>query len=64
MRLTKEAIEQFQTLYEKEFGEAISYEEAEVRANEIIHLYLMLAEPLPGEREEARPQDDPQKELR
>jgi hypothetical protein len=63
MRLTREAIEQFQALCEQECGEAISFEEAEVRANEIINLYLMLAEPLPGEREDPTPQDDPQEGL-
>jgi hypothetical protein len=64
MRLTKEAIEEFQVLCEQECGEAISFEEAEVRANEIINLYLMLAEPLPSEKEEPMPQDDPQTEQR
>jgi hypothetical protein len=64
MRLTKEAIEEFQALYEQECGEPISFEEAEVRANEIINLYLMLAEPLPSEREEPTPQDYPQMDLR
>jgi hypothetical protein len=63
MRLTREAIEQFQALCEEECGEAITFEKAEVRANEIINLYLMLAEPLPGEKEEPMPQDDPQEEL-
>ena len=62
MRLTSEAIEKFQALCEQECGEVISFEEAEVRANEIINLYLMLAEPLPGEREEPMLQDESQKE--
>jgi hypothetical protein len=62
MRLTKEAIEQFQALCEEECGEALSFEAAEVRANEIINLYLMLAERLPSEKEEPMPQDDPQDE--
>jgi hypothetical protein len=62
MRLTKEAIEQFQALCEEECGEALSFEEAEVRANEIINLYLMLAERLPSEKNEPMPQYDPQQE--
>jgi hypothetical protein len=63
MRLTREAIEEFQALCEQECGEPMSFEEAEVRASEIIHLYLMLAAPCPSEREEPTPQDDPQEEL-
>jgi hypothetical protein len=64
MRLTKEAIEEFQKLYEQECGEVISFEEAEVRAHEIMNLYLVLAEPLPNVREESMRQDRPQMDLR
>ena len=59
MRLTKEAIEEFQKLYEEEFGEQLSFEEAEIRGRELVELYKMLAEPLPSERDEPTPPDDP-----
>lgn len=44
MRLSDEAIEEFRTLYEQEFGEIISKGEAQIRAQEIFALFEKLYE--------------------
>lgn len=44
MRLSDESIEEFRTLYEQEFGETISTEDAGVRAREMVTFYQKLYE--------------------
>lgn len=45
--LTREEIEEFQRIYEEEFGEEISYKEAHDRAIEVATLFEMILEPPP-----------------
>lgn len=40
--LPKEAIDEYQKLYLKEFGEEISAEEATIQANNLVNLFKML----------------------
>lgn len=40
--LTKSAILEFQRLYEVEFGEALTYDQAAMRAREMVELYERL----------------------
>lgn len=42
-------LDEFMTLYQAEFGKEISQKEALEMATRLIHLYLILYRPLPGE---------------
>ena|SRR3990167_3029877 len=42
MRFDERAVEEFRALYENEFGEALSFDEAQLRATEIVNLYACL----------------------
>ena len=53
MQLTTEAIEEFRTLYEEEFGETISNEDVAIRALEIVTLYEKLYHAATGSRQRA-----------
>ncbi len=44
MLLEKKHIEEFQKIYRQEFDEEISFEEASVRANELMELVLALCD--------------------
>jgi hypothetical protein len=50
MRLNQEDIMEFKEIYAEEFGEQISYAEAERMASDLMQLFELLARPLPGER--------------
>ena len=41
--LPKEAVEEFQTIWRKQFGEEISYVDAEIRGIELIELFQLIA---------------------
>ncbi len=58
MQLSKEAIEEFRTLYAEAFNEGISVADATVMAHNLIHLYKALAKPLP---EELSAREEPKK---
>jgi hypothetical protein len=45
-------LEEFQTMYEEEFGEPISGQEASYIASRLVMLYEALARPLPSEKEQ------------
>jgi hypothetical protein len=49
MKLRPETLQKFMDLYEEEYGEKLSPAEAEEMASSLIHLYLVLARPLPSE---------------
>ncbi|MBT5016097.1 hypothetical protein HN748_00945 [Candidatus Peregrinibacteria bacterium] len=42
MKLSKEAIQEFQLIYSNKFGENIEYEEAEEMGTNLIHLFQIL----------------------
>jgi len=50
MLLNNEEIQEFKKLYEEEFNEPISEQEAGIMAARLITLYEALARPLPSER--------------
>ena len=58
MQLTKEAIEEFRTLYEEELGETISKEDAAIRALELVTLYETLYHAATGSRERAPEEEE------
>lgn len=44
MQLPQEAIIEFQTIWQKEFGEALSYADAEIKARELLYsVYFLLS---------------------
>jgi len=45
-------LKEFQTLYEQEFGEPISEQDASYMASRLVTLYEALARPLPSEKEQ------------
>ena len=51
--LTQDEVEDFQRIYEEEFGEKISYKEAHDRAIEVATLFELILEPPP----EANPEN-------
>ena len=51
MQISEHDLEEFKTLYAKEFGEQLSAEEAAEIASRLADLYSLLAESLPSERE-------------
>jgi hypothetical protein len=50
MQLSDESAREYQTLYERDFGEAISFEEAREIATRLVTLYAMLRNPLPEQK--------------
>ena len=58
MLLKDEDIKEFQKLYEEEFGELISDQEASSLASRLITLYEALARPLPSERAQFTESDE------
>lgn len=54
MTIAPDALEEFARLYEKEFGEKISLDQAREMASRLMHLYVKLADPLPDERSKPR----------
>jgi hypothetical protein len=49
VQLTKKQIEEFQDLWEKEFGERLTQGEAEAEAKRLLEFFLILTRPLPPE---------------
>jgi hypothetical protein len=47
MRLSKEAIEEFKEIYEKEFGKSISDEEAQEMGRNLLSLFKIIYRPIP-----------------
>ena len=43
--LNQEAIQEFQNIYEQEFGEKLSDDEARLMGSELLDLYLILSQP-------------------
>ena len=50
MFLRDEDVKEFQTIYEEEFGEPISEQEASAMASRLVMLYDALSRPLPSEK--------------
>ena len=50
MQLKDEDVREFQEIWKKHFGEEISEGYAQVRANQVMQLFLQLARPLPSEK--------------
>ncbi len=46
MELSKEAVEEFQEIYKKEFGHEISYEEAYERGVKLLTLMKIICRPI------------------
>lgn len=46
MKLSKEAVEEFQQIYKKEFGKEISYAEAEDMGIRLINLFEVIYRPI------------------
>lgn len=59
MPITPERLQEFRRLYEKEFGESISEDEAREIAPRLVELYMMLAQQLPSEQRAATPPEPP-----
>jgi hypothetical protein len=53
MTLRSDDVEEFRQIYQEEFGELLSHEEARAMASRVLHLYGLLARPLPRERKGA-----------
>lgn len=51
MELDDETIEEFRKVYQEEFTEELTLEEARVMATKLLSLYLALAKKLPDARE-------------
>lgn len=49
MSLRDDDIDEFRQIYEEEFGELLSHGEARAMASRVLHLYRILARPLPSE---------------
>ncbi len=50
MQLTTEALDRFIIIYEREFGETITRDEAAALAGRLVHLYRLFLRPLPPAR--------------
>lgn len=50
MQLSDKSLREFIEIYKKEVGETLSLEEAREIASRLVHLYVQLARPLPGEK--------------
>jgi len=50
MPIAPERLQEFMRLYEEEFNEPLSEDEAREITSRLVELYMMLAEPLPSER--------------
>lgn len=51
MRISDERVHELIDIYEQEFGETLSLEEARAMASRLVELYLALAEPTPSTAE-------------
>ena len=49
MKLTKEAIEEFKSIYQEEFGEILPDDEAYEKASNLLRLFKVIYRPLPRE---------------
>jgi len=58
MRLSKEAIEEFKEIYEREFGETISDEKAQELGQNLVSLFKIIYRPIPENKEEKNNKDD------
>lgn len=54
MRLSKEAIEEFKEIYEREFGKLISDEEAQELGQNLISLFKIIYRPIPSDDDDNR----------
>jgi len=63
MPLRAEDIEEFRQIYKEEFGETLSTEEARATASRVLHLYKVLARPLPSELKGALEDDAPSSKI-
>ena len=52
MKLEDKDLREFQAIYEEEFGEPISEQEASYMASRLVTLYEALSRPLPSEHEQ------------
>ena len=43
MKLPNEAVQEFIEIYQKQFGEVLPYEKADVMAQELLQLYILIA---------------------
>jgi hypothetical protein len=57
MEISEQRLREFMAIYEAEFNEKLSLEEARAMASRLVHLYIRLARPLPKE-EEIHQEDD------
>jgi hypothetical protein len=47
--LSKQAVEEYQEIYKKEFHEEISFAEAEEQASRVLNLFKIIYKPIPKE---------------
>lgn len=52
MKLPEKAVREFQEIYFKEFGEKLSYSEAEKMGQDLIGLFEIIMKPIPPSKEE------------
>lgn len=51
-QLSDKAIEEYQNIYFKEFGEQISKEEARKQGTSLVNLYKLIYKPIPSDKKE------------
>lgn len=49
MPLSRDAIAEFKTIYEEEYGERLSDEDAQEMSERLLRLFALLARPLPAD---------------
>ena len=55
MQLTEEDIKEFQAIWKAESGETLATDDARHCATRLMHLYLLLVLPLPGDQTHEQP---------
>jgi hypothetical protein len=59
MELSKEAVEEFKTIYREEFGEEISDQEAQELGQNLLALLAIIYRPLPNAGQQNRKEENP-----
>lgn len=63
MKIEPQDLEEFRRLYKAEFGEELSQAEASEIAGNLVSLYELLCEPLPYEKDAAKPRAEKEQPL-
>jgi len=58
MRLSKEAIEEFKEIYQREFGETISDEKAQELGQNLISLFKIIYRPIPANQNKKKEENE------